>query len=613
MKKRLLALLLAMSLTLGLSITVSAADRSVRQIAGGNEFTFVVTNDGTLYACGHNSHDVFGPNVETTSDGSVSNVVIRPQKIAEGVKAVAVNKDNPMLYLRVSTGSQLLFNYEVGDHCLILMENGDLYAQGDNFYGQLGIGDSGVSSKREGMQYVMSGVAAIAAGDTFSVCVTKRGDLYWWGYIHQSGSNATTFYDRKDVLQPATSEFILSDTPVKIGSGFVDVDAGSGHIIALKKDGSVWTMGSQYKGACGDGVDNFTLREDLTCVFTGAVDVAAGSDHCMVLTESGDVYGWGDNTSHQVGIPIPEDVNNSYGYEFTTPVYVMGDAKKIAAGYLNSCVIKNNGDLWGMGHNYDGQLALGYTDYNGDPIKIATKVSDVAIGKKCIFMVKEDGSTYAAGNNYWYNFGNGNRLYNVLSWTAALLTASPIRDEGEMPFTDVNGGDYFYNSVQWALNNYITNGTSQTTFSPNDKCTRAQIITFLWRAAGSEAPSVMTETYKDVDKNGYYYSALRWCKQEPYDGPRICDPASDNYYFRPNDPCTRAEVVMFMWRYAGSPAYDTSGLPFTDVKANASYAQAVAWALDNGVTTGTSATTFDPNGTCTRGQIVTFLMRAYAE
>lgn len=613
MKKRFLAILLAVSLALGLSVTASAADNSVRQIAAGNDYTFVVTNDGTLYACGYNSNDVMGTDVETTNDGSVSNVVTRPQKITEGVKAVAVSMNNPMRWLRVSTGSQLLYNYEVGDHCLILKENGDLYAQGDNFYGQLGVGDNGVSSKREGMQFVMSNVAAIAAGDTFSVCVTERGDLYWWGYIHQSGSNATTFVDRNNVLQPQTTQYILSDSPTKIGSGFVDVDAGSGHIVALKKDGTVWTMGSQYQGACGDGVSDFTIRTDLTQVFSGAVAVSAGNDHCLALTASGDVYGWGSNGSYQLGQYIPEEelhVNDSH---FPTPVYVMGDAKDMNAGYYNSCVIKNNGDLWGMGLNYDGQLALGYTDYSGAPIKIASKAADVEIGSKCIFMVKEDGSTYAAGNNYYYNFGAGYKLYNVVTWTAALLTASPVREEGEMPFTDVTESDYFYQSVQWALDEYITTGTTATTFSPNDKCTRAQIITFLWRAAGNQTPMSITTVYKDIDKNGYYYTALRWCMQRPYSGPYICDPYRENTtYFRPNDPCTRAEVVMFMWRYAGSPAYDTSGLPFTDVKANAEYAQAVAWALDNGVTTGVSATAFDPNGTCTRGQIVTFLMRAFA-
>jgi len=291
MKKRFLALFLTASLVLGLSTTVSAADNSVRQIEAGNQCAFVVTNDGTLYGCGYNSHGILGPDVEMTSDGSVSKVVTRPQKIADGVKEVAANVDNPQRNVRVVTSSSY-YTTTVGDHCLILMENGDLYAQGNNFFGQLGTGDCGVSAEQEGMQYVMGGVSAIAAGDTFSVCVTQRGDLYWWGYIHQSGSSCTVFYDKRDGFQPQTSQFIQTDRPTKIGSGFVDVDAGSGHLIALKEDGTVWTMGSQYDGACGDGVNDFTIRQDLTCVFSGAVDISAGNDHCLVLTGSGDVYGW---------------------------------------------------------------------------------------------------------------------------------------------------------------------------------------------------------------------------------------------------------------------------------------------------------------------------------
>ena len=168
-------------------------------------------------------------------------------------------------------------------------------------------------------------------------------------------------------------------------------------------------------------------------------------------------------------------------------------------------------------------------------------------------------------------------------------------------FVDVKAGDYFYDAVLWAVQEGITSGTDATHFSPNASCTRAQIVTFLWRAAGSPEPKNMS-SFTDVPADSYYAKAVAWAVENG-----ITKGTSDTT-FTPNAKCTRAQIVTFLWRSQKSPASDSVN-PFTDVAADAYYNTAVLWAAENGITGGTSATTFSPNNDCTRAQIVTFLFR----
>ncbi|MGN1307641.1 MAG: S-layer homology domain-containing protein [Faecousia sp.] len=169
-------------------------------------------------------------------------------------------------------------------------------------------------------------------------------------------------------------------------------------------------------------------------------------------------------------------------------------------------------------------------------------------------------------------------------------------------FVDVPADAYYYDAVLWAVKNGITKGTGDTTFSPNDTCTRAQVVTFLWRAAGSPAPKSGTMPFTDVAADTYYYDAVLWAVENG-----ITKGTGDTT-FSPDDTCTRAQVVTFLWRSRKSPAADSAN-PFTDVAADTYYYDAVLWAVENGITQGTGDTTFSPNDTCTRAQIVTFLYR----
>lgn len=176
-----------------------------------------------------------------------------------------------------------------------------------------------------------------------------------------------------------------------------------------------------------------------------------------------------------------------------------------------------------------------------------------------------------------------------------------IGDSSKFNFHDVTRFDYFYDAVKWAVDHDITSGTGRFTFSPNAACTRAQTVTFLWRAAGSPRPVSTVNPFTDVHYGDYFYQAVLWAVEN---GITMGTSATT---FSPDATVTRAQVVTFLWRANGQPAAWNSG--FTDVSADAYYAKAVAWAVQNGITTGTGFGVFSPDAACTRAQIVTFLYR----
>lgn len=164
-------------------------------------------------------------------------------------------------------------------------------------------------------------------------------------------------------------------------------------------------------------------------------------------------------------------------------------------------------------------------------------------------------------------------------------------------FIDVRQSDYFYNAARWGVEEGIVTGSTANTFSPGDTCTKAQILTFLWRANGSPEPTG-NSPFNDVSASDYYYKAAVWAWEK-----RLVPGGS----FRGSEPCTRAMTVTYLWKLAGSPA--ANGNSFSDVPSAADYAQAVLWAVGKGITGGTGGTSFSPDAVCTRAQIITFLYR----
>ena len=181
----------------------------------------------------------------------------------------------------------------------------------------------------------------------------------------------------------------------------------------------------------------------------------------------------------------------------------------------------------------------------------------------------------------------------------------PFESIGKAAFIDVAPGMYYEKPIAWAVEKGVTNGTSVNTFSPEKTCTRAQTVTFLWRANGSPSPWIADCPFDDVSLDAYYHSAVLWALE------KNVTTGTSAKAFSPEKPCTRAQVVTFLWRSCGSPKPESTVSTFTDVVPGTYYSDAVLWAVENGITNGTSADKFSPESTCTRGQIVTFLYRAY--
>lgn len=175
------------------------------------------------------------------------------------------------------------------------------------------------------------------------------------------------------------------------------------------------------------------------------------------------------------------------------------------------------------------------------------------------------------------------------------------------PFVDVKTGSYYFNSVLWAVGRNITSGTSATTFTPNGTCTRAQIVTFLWRAQGSPEPETAECPFTDVPAGSYYEKAVLWAVEQGITS------GMTKMTFGPDEPCTRAHVVTFLHRWQGEPESTLTEHAFTDVKQGDYYYEAMLWAVEEEITVGMTATTFGPKNPCTRAQIVTFLRRAMVE
>lgn len=206
-----------------------------------------------------------------------------------------------------------------------------------------------------------------------------------------------------------------------------------------------------------------------------------------------------------------------------------------------------------------------------------------------------DGTDVGAVTSYTFKNVTANHTIEAVF---AKVEAKPTN-----PFVDVAEGTYYYDPVLWAVANGITSGVNATHFDPNGTCTRAHAVTFLWRAAGQPEPKTTQMPFKDVKPGSYYEKAVLWAVEN-----KITNGTSTTT-FSPDENCTRAQIVTFLWRSEGEPYASDSNNPFTDI-ASDYYMDAVFWAVKEGITNGTTPTTFSPNDRCTRAQIVTFIYRA---
>ena len=242
-----------------------------------------------------------------------------------------------------------------------------------------------------------------------------------------------------------------------------------------------------------------------------------------------------------------------------------------------------------------------------------TVSTEAAVGGSTVTITVKPDSGYTLGGitvtdsegNELSLTDNGNGAYTFTMPSGKVEIHVTFTEDGSLnPFQDVPSDAYYFEAVNWAVANNVTNGTSETTFSPNVGCTRAQVVTFLWRAAGQPEPTEGTNPFTDVKEGTYYYKAVLWAVEKG-----ITNGTSETT-FDPDETCTRGQIVTFLWRREGKPAPTGANNPFADVKPSAYFGSAVLWAVEKGITNGTSETTFEPNEDCTRAQVVTFLFRA---
>ena len=382
-----------------------------------------------------------------------------------------------------------------------------------------------------------------ANGFSEGLAAVKNGDR--WGYIDITGKEVIpcTFYSAQSFVDGMAAVMFVMDPP--------------------------------YSWGYIDKVGEFTITPHLVCF-----DVSSfyyGADLAIIRN--------GNNGIFKNGFI------NKYGMIAIQQVY--DNASPFIEGYA---AVEKNGS-WG------------FIDEKGNVV-IPLEYSKASQFFDGLAAVKKDGKAGYIGKNgeivipleydETYAFTNGIAVvkkdgrYGLLTLSNTASTNPTVGG-----FTDVKSNDYYADAVLWAVEKKITSGTSATTFSPGATCSKAQILTFLWRANGSPE-STAANPFTDIKTTDYYYRAALWATEKGL---------VSGSTFGANTDCTRAMTVEYLWKVAGSPT-PSAKASFTDVPANADYAQAVAWAVENKITSGTGGGNFSPAATCTRGQIVTFLYRA---
>lgn len=280
-----------------------------------------------------------------------------------------------------------------------------------------------------------------------------------------------------------------------------------------------------------------------------------------------------------------------------------GDAVQVISLDNGWYTIKLNGKIGYISAEYTSGTApiAEKTIYmNADTVTVyaAPKTNAKTLGT----LKKGASATYTALIDGWYTIQyNGTAGFIQSKYTTKTKPNTPSTPSTSTGFTDVPAGKFYTDAVAWAVKYGVTSGTSATTFSPNKPCTRAEIVTFIWRAVGSPVMSG-NNPFTDVSPSNYYYNAVLWAVQA---GVTSGTTATT---FSPNKQCTRGEVVTFLWSEAGKPSTINS-IAFRDVSSNAFYYRAIKWAVKTGITSGTSAATFSPENVCTRAEVVTFLYK----
>ena len=433
-------------------------------------------------------------------------------------------------------------------------------------------------------------------------------------YSFTLGTNKITTVAVEGLSAPATGK----------APGYIAIVKGAGYSLKARNDsyyknGIAWSeMESSdlpTSGALFEGGKQYQVTIYLTAEDGYEFDV--NNLQATVNGKNAEVYG-GDKNEVVVIYYFTETTPDTKlkSVEITgIDAPVIGAAPDYTANVLGSHMAleggsslrEKNGITWYKGNSAMTTTAKFEADASYSVVIGVSAADGYAFGNNVVGTINGEAAEIVSQDEYnvylSYDFGKLEKKTEVKPPVTDQPVTPPV---GETPkvevttnFSDVPETMYYFEPVQWAVSKGITNGTSPTTFSPNETCSQAHILTFLWRSMGSPEPTIASPySHAGVTSNQYFYKAFVWA----WEKGMISNTAHD-----PNAPCSRSDVVSYLWKLDGREKVGKSN--FKDVPASADYAQAVAWAVQNGITNGTSETTFSPAETCTRGQIVTFLWR----
>ena len=421
--------------------------------------------------------------------------------------------------------------------------------------------------------------------------VTSLGDFAFYGCVELGDvvipDGVTAIGDSVFCRCSSLTEVTIPDGVTSIGDSAFAACEG---LVSLTIPDSVTAIGNSAFSGCA-GLTDAAIPDGVTSIGNSAFARCGGLTSVSIpegVTSIGDAAFVQCSGLTSVSIPNSVEVIGVQAFAFCsalTSVMIPDSVTVIEGGLFNGC----------------GSLA-----------DVTIPVSVTKIGEYAFSDCRGLTDVYFGGTEQQWTELEIHRGNDALTTAAVHFTQEPEPiDPGPQPpvnpFTDVEEGTWYTDAVLWAVEKGVTQGTSETTFSPTAGCTRGQVVTFLWRAAGSPEPEGAENPFTDVAEAAYFHKAVLWAVENGVTN------GTGEGTFSPDSVCTRGQVVTFLWRAAGSPEPEGAENPFTDVAEADYFYKAVLWAVENGVTQGTSETAFSPANTCTRAHVVTFLHRAMGE